>query len=44
LTRIIYYAGYVDEARPVPIGAFGITDRPDEVLHLILDVLEREAG
>jgi CheY-like chemotaxis protein len=44
LTPIIYYTGYVDEAKGVPPGAFGITDRPDEVLHLILDVLERRAG
>lgn len=41
---IIYYTGCVDEARGVPAGAFGITDRPDQVLHLILDVLERGAG
>lgn len=43
-TPIIYYTGHVDEARGRPIGAFGITDRPDEVLHLILDVLERDAS
>lgn len=41
---IIFYTGHADETRGVPIGAFGITDRPDEVLHLILDVLERLSG
>lgn len=44
LTPIIYYTSYVDKARGVPPRAFGITDRPDEVLHLILDVLERRAA
>jgi hypothetical protein len=23
------------------LGAFGITNRPDEMLHLVMDVLER---
>lgn len=33
---------YVGEARkPIPDGAFGVTDRPDELLHLILDALAR---
>lgn len=41
---VIFYIGEVDEARGVPVGAFAITDRPDEVLHLILDALERGAG
>ena len=41
---VIYYVGGVDEGRGIPAGAFGITDRPDEVLHLILDVLERGAS
>ena len=43
-TPIIFYIGHVYEARGVPRGAFGITDRPDQVLHLILDALERQAG
>jgi CheY-like chemotaxis protein len=41
---IIFYIGKVDKSRGVPVGAFAITDRPDEVLHLILDALERRAG
>ena len=32
---------YVGEARPIPEGAFGLTIRLDELLHLILDALER---
>lgn len=33
---------YVGEARkPVPFSAFGIADRPDELVHLVLDVLGR---
>lgn len=38
---------YVGEARPelgVPAQAFGLTDRPDELFHLILDALERQGG
>jgi hypothetical protein len=26
----------------VPLGAFGITNRPDELLHLVLDIVERK--
>ena len=32
---------YVGKVRPLPQGAFGLTTRPDELLHLILDALER---
>lgn len=35
---------YVGKVRPVPVGAFGLTVRPDELLNLILDALERERG
>lgn len=38
---VVFYVGSVDESRPVPWGAFGIADRPDPLLHLVLDVLER---
>lgn len=38
---IVFYIGRLDERLGVPSGAFGITNRPDEVLHLVLDVLER---
>jgi hypothetical protein len=36
---LIYYVGRL--SGPPPEGAFGITNRPDEFLHLVLDVLER---
>ena len=32
---------YVGKERPLPEGAFGLTIRLDELLHLILDALER---
>jgi hypothetical protein len=38
---IIFYVGKV---RDVPIDAFGLTMRPDELLNLVLDVLERARG
>jgi CheY-like chemotaxis protein len=41
---VIFYIGDVNEARGVPVSAFAITDRPDSVLHLVLDALERGAG
>ena len=34
---------YVRDLKPgVPPGAFGITNRPDHLLHLVMDALERE--
>lgn len=41
---VIFYVGRVEKERGTPPGAFGIADRPDEVLHLILDALERNAS
>lgn len=38
----IFYVGHVDENKPIPVGAFNITNRPDKLLHLIMDALERE--
>lgn len=40
-TPVIFYIGIFDPAKGVPPLAFGITNRPDELLHLALDVLER---
>lgn len=40
--RVVFYVGRVDPKRGVPEGAFGITRRPDELLHLVMDVLERQ--
>ena len=39
-TPVVFYIGQ-ESTRGVPVGAFGITNRPDELLHLVLDVLER---
>jgi CheY-like chemotaxis protein len=38
---VIFYVGYPDPTKGVPAYAFGITHRPDELLHLIMDALER---
>lgn len=37
---VIFYIGRMKD-RGAPTGAFGITSRPDELLHLCMDVLER---
>ena len=39
-TAVIFYTGVLKPGGP-PEGAFGITNRHDELIHLILDVLER---
>jgi CheY-like chemotaxis protein len=38
---VIFYVGDLDEGRGVPPGAFGITNQVEELLHLVLDVVER---
>jgi CheY-like chemotaxis protein len=38
---VIFYVGQIDSSRGTPPGAFGITVRPDELLHYTLDALER---
>jgi hypothetical protein len=38
---IVFYILNLDESRGTPPGSFGITNRPDELMHLLLDVLER---
>lgn len=38
---MIFYVGSLDRGRGTPPGAFGITNRPDELIHLVLDILER---
>jgi hypothetical protein len=40
-TPVVFCVGAVDQHRGPPMGSDGITDRPDELLHLVLDVLER---
>ncbi len=39
---LIFYVGMPDPSKGVPAQAFGITHRPDELLHLTLDALERK--
>jgi CheY-like chemotaxis protein len=39
---VIFYVGVVQNGKGVPEHAFGITNRPDELLHLSLDALERK--
>jgi hypothetical protein len=38
---VIFYVGRLDPGAERPAGSFGITNRPEELLHLVLDVLER---
>lgn len=39
---VVLYVGHAD--KPVPSEAFGITDTPDELVHLVLDALARRRG
>jgi len=38
---VIFFIANLDPSRGVPAGAAGITNRTDELLHLVLDALER---
>ena len=38
---VIFYVADLKEGREPPPGSAGITNRPEELLHLVLDVLER---
>jgi CheY-like chemotaxis protein len=40
----IFFTARYDPARGVPPYAFGITNRVDHLLHLVMDALERERG
>jgi CheY-like chemotaxis protein len=42
--RTIFYVGGVDLSKGTPPYAFGITDNPDDLLHFVIDILERERG
>jgi CheY-like chemotaxis protein len=39
---LVFYVGKVHPTRGVPAGAFGIADQPEPLIHLVLDVLERQ--
>jgi CheY-like chemotaxis protein len=41
-TPVVFYVGVMEAGKGVPEHAFGITNRPDELLHLSLDALERK--
>jgi len=43
-TPLVFYVSDLDEEKGPPAGSSGITNRPDELLHLVLDVLERGRG
>ncbi len=38
----VFYIANFDKESGIPVGAIGITNRPDELVHLILDILERK--
>lgn len=40
----IFYVGHLDRSLGIPVGAFGITDDPNELFHLVLDAAERMDG
>jgi CheY-like chemotaxis protein len=39
---MIFYVGDFDESRGIPPYAFGMTNRPDHLLHYVMDVIERD--
>jgi CheY-like chemotaxis protein len=39
--RVVLYIGKVDRDRPAPAGVFGVADRPDDLLNLVMDALDR---
>ena len=39
--EVIFYILYLDRAKGVPPGSFGITNHPDELYHLVMDILVR---
>jgi CheY-like chemotaxis protein len=41
---VIFYVGEVDLQKGIPVYAFGLTNRPDELVHLVLDILERKTS
>lgn len=41
-TPVIFYVEVLDSEKGVPVNAFGITNRPDELFHLTMDALERK--
>ena len=42
MTPVVFYVGSVDASQGIPPNSFGITDDPEELLHLLLDIMERK--
>jgi len=40
--EVIFYIFNLDRASGVPLGSFGITNHPDELYHLVMDILVRQ--
>jgi hypothetical protein len=38
---VIFYVGRPEPGAGVPAGAFGLTNRPDQLLQLVIDALSR---
>jgi CheY-like chemotaxis protein len=41
---VIFYVGHPEPGAGVPAGAFGVTNRPDQLLQLVIDALSRVRG
>jgi len=41
---VVFYVGAFNRTEGIPPGAFAITNRPDELLHSVFDILERRPG
>ena len=42
VTPMVFYVGFLRRDLEIPPGAFGITNKPAELVQLVLDVLERQ--
>jgi len=38
----IFYVTHIDTTKPIPAHAFALTNRPNDLLHFLMDALERE--
>ena len=41
---VVFYIAHPKPGAPVPAGSLGVTNRPDQLLHLVLDALARTRG
>ena len=42
LPPLLFYIGRIEKEMGIPAGAFGLTNRPDELLNYVIDIIERE--